>query len=57
MGHKYEANHYGTLLTFRKGVTEKQIREALAKIAPLCDHEPRLEHFDDRWGGPVFYIP
>jgi len=54
---RYKPNHYGALVTFKPGTTEAQVREALAKIAPLCDEEPRVEKFDDRWGGPVFYIP
>lgn len=54
---KYEPNHYGTLLTFRPGTTEKEIKEALAKLAHLLDHEPRVQKYDDRYGGPVFYIP
>jgi hypothetical protein len=57
MGTKYGPNHYGTLITFKRGVSEAKIKAALAKLAPLCDSPPRIEKFDDRWGGPVFYIP
>jgi hypothetical protein len=53
----YKPNQFGSLLTFREGVTEKEVREALKKIAHLCEREPRVEHFDNRWGSPTFYIP
>lgn len=57
MSDEYKPNKFGTLLTFRKDVPEAKIEEALAKIAELCDNEPTLNKYDDRYGGPCFYIP
>lgn len=57
MSNDYTPNKFGSLLTFRKDVPEAKIEEALAKIAELCDTEPVLNKYDDRWGSPCFYIP
>ena len=56
---KYEVNRAGATLVFKKGVTEKQAIEALRKIPDVLDPKPEelVESFDDRFGGPVFYIP
>ena len=62
---------FGTLLTFKPGTTEKQAEVALETIraieAVYSDswmgiggrprQTPRLEQFDDEYGGPVFYLP
>ena len=62
---------HGTILVFKRGVSEGEIREALGKIADVLDDgywlEPgqnlgrtvpfRPEEFDDEEGGPVWYIP
>lgn len=56
---------YGTVFSFKKGVTAKQAAEALAKIADVIDLdgyvdpkiEARVKEYDDRYGGPVWYIP
>ena len=60
----------GTVLVFKKGTTPEEARAAIEKIAdvlspdyfigPGPDYKPvqcRLEEFDGRCGGPVWYIP
>jgi hypothetical protein len=56
---------YGTVLVFKKGITAKQAADALAKIKDVIDLdgyvrkgiEDRVQEYDDRYGGPVWYIP
>ena len=54
---KDNATKAGAVITFKDGVTKKQAEEALKAIRDLCDYPPRVNLFDPRWGGPVWYIP
>lgn len=61
---------YGTVLTFAPGVSASQANAALKKFVDEnpgllakdyffgnSTNEFRLEEFDDKYGGPVWYIP
>ncbi len=60
---------FGTVLTFKEGVTREEAVEALRKIEDvlkLSDFwkdrgedplERNIHDFDDKYGGPVWYIP
>lgn len=54
----------GAIVVFKSGVTEEQAREALRKIKDLVDptyyvgfEAPPINVYDDRFGGPTWYIP
>ena len=56
---------FGTVLTFKEGVTREEAVEALEKIKDILSLseyvEPtldaRVREFDDQYGGPVWYLP
>lgn len=54
---KYQPAQAGAVVVFKPGVTPQQAAAALAKIADVLESQPRIERFDPRFGGPVFYIP
>lgn len=49
--------YHGTVLVFKAGLTQEEIKEALSKIADTLETGPRIQSFDDEYGWPVFYIP
>jgi len=62
---------FGTVLVFKRGVTKKQAEEALQKIQDILDDHRHgrevdgkwvnnlfhINEFDDKMGGPVWYLP
>ena len=63
---------YGTVLVFDRGASKKDIRRALNKISNVLEEnrciisckggtykraDYRIEEFDDKLGGPVWYLP
>lgn len=56
---------YGAVVIFNKNISEEEAVFALAKLgregildfSQNVDKRPVVEPFDDRYGGPVFYIP
>jgi hypothetical protein len=53
----YRPDRLGTVLVFNEGVTREQAREALKRLSDVLGYTPRLNDFESRWGGPVWYIP
>lgn len=55
------AKRLGTVLVFRAGTTKSQAEEAIRHLRQFLDPEMRLSgtirEFDDRDGGPVWYVP
>tara|TARA_R110000824_G_scaffold201667_5_gene385782 strand:- start:480 stop:650 length:171 start_codon:yes stop_codon:yes gene_type:complete len=51
----------GTVLVFKEGATDGEIREALKKIEDILDNDPdfppTINEFENKWGGPVWYTP
>lgn len=61
---KESPNRYAVLLRFRKDATPAQIAKALNAIKDVIEPEDipdkwskRVQHYDDRYGEPCFYIP
>lgn len=64
---------FGTVIVFKPEVTKEQAAEALHKIIELIDEtqwwptpsgqptleecEARIEEYDDKHGGPAWYLP
>lgn len=49
--------HHGTVLVFKPGLTQAEIKEALSSIKEVLASDVRIQSFDDEYGWPVFYIP
>lgn len=53
----------GCVLVFKKDATKKEIKEALKTIEHVVDLDywskdyDHIETFDDKYGGPVWYLP
>ena len=52
-----EPEQVGAVLIFKTGVDEHEATAALEKLADVLQYEPRVNTFNPRWGGPVWYIP
>jgi hypothetical protein len=56
-------NRVGSVIVFREGITPQEAEAALEKIKDVIDPnyyvggKPPVHKFDDRYGGPVWYIP
>jgi len=50
-------NQLGTVLVFKPGTTQQEVREALVTLENLLENFPALHSFNPKHGGPVWYIP
>ena len=65
MGTNEEHTRYGAVIVFKKDLNRSTMRDALHKIGAYIDMDyfvaerPRdlIESFDERDGGPVWYLP
>lgn len=50
---------FGTVVTFKPGVTKEEAVNAIKKLAEagVVVEWPTVREFDDKYGGPVWYIP
>jgi hypothetical protein len=59
-----ENQQAGVVVVFKPGVTVEQAQAALERLRDVIDVDyqypsgmPRVQVFDPKWGGPVWYIP
>jgi len=58
----YNPTQVGAVVIFPKGMTEREVKEALLKFGGTLPPKQRIESiqtgsFDPEWGSPVFYVP
>ena len=53
------AIRYGTVLTFPPGLTEEEAKRLLDRLlrGERALQTSGVEEYDDRYGGPVWYVP
>jgi len=64
------ATRYGAVIVLKPGLTEAEANACLEQIRAMSDVEiedftvgtefikcPKMHEYDDRHGGPVFYLP
>lgn len=48
---------FGTVLTFKLGVTKAQAEQAIRELESILETPARVQGFNPEHGGPVWYCP